>query len=405
MKIGFFTDGYLPQKNGVATSVLEYAEGLRKKGHTVTIIAPKYPGYKDKRNNVIRLTSVNYKKSVGVRVAVYLPEKAFRDLLRLDFDVIHGHGDGPITMLGWIIAKRKNIPYILSHHTFWNRYTHYLPVGRMLIRPRVVEKFTQIFANSCSAIISPSYVSKKELKNYGISKPITVIHHGLDLKKYIKGDTKFLRKKLKIKEKDKILLYVGRLGKEKSVDTLLYAFEKVQKKLPHTALVLIGEGQQKEYLQKLATKLDISENTYFLGEIDYKKIPSVFYSADVFVFASKTETLGKVVLEAMAAGLPTVTLNVAPFKELIRNKQEGILVSATPTSFARQIVTLLSDDNLRTTIGQNAKLRAQEFSLENAVQKIEDIYTKEIELYQLRKKRKITHLFSKVKDFLEVEFK
>ncbi|HRN96802.1 MAG TPA: glycosyltransferase [Candidatus Levybacteria bacterium] len=401
MKIGFFTDGYLPQKNGVATSVAEYAQGLQKKGHSVTIIAPKYPRFKDKKNNVIRLSSINYKKSIGVRLAVYLPEKAFRELLKLDFDVIHGHGDGPVTMLGWIIAKQKNIPFILSHHTFWNKYTHYLPAG-ILIRPRMVEKFTQLFANSCNAIISPSNMSKKELESYGVSKPITVIHHGLDLSNYQKGDTQFLRKKLKIANNHKILLYVGRLGKEKSVDLLLHAFKKVQQQSPHVSLVVIGDGPQKQDLQHLAKTLGIAQNTYFIGEIEYSKIPSVFHSADIFVFASKTETLGKVILEAMAAGLPTVTLNIAPFKELLTNNKEGILVSSNPTAFAKGITTLVQDDVLRKSMGENARRKADQFSIEHAVKKIEDIYVK---LYELRKKRRITYIISRVRDFIDVEFR
>src|SRR5690606_28407831 len=106
------------------------------------------------------------------------------------------------------IAKRKNIPFILSHHTFWNRYTHYLPAGK-LIHPRIVEKITQVFANSCSSIISPSNMSKRELLNYGVTKPITVIHHGLDLSNYTTGNKDFLRKKIKIPADHKILLYVG----------------------------------------------------------------------------------------------------------------------------------------------------------------------------------------------------
>lgn len=401
MKIGFFADGYLPQKNGVATSVAEYADALEKNGHTLTLIAPKYPGYNDTKKNVIRLSSIRYKKETGVRVAIYLPEKAFRELLKLDFDIIHGHGDGPITMLGWTIAKRKNIPFILSHHTFWNRYTHYFPAGR-LIHPRIVEKFTQLFANSCSAIISPSHVSKRELKQYGVTKPITVIHHGLNLSNYKPGNTNFLRKKIKIPTDHKILLYVGRLGKEKSVDVLLQAFQLIHKKDPKTNLVLIGNGTQKEQLEQYAAKLGLADSTHFLGEVDYKQVPSVFQSADIFVFMSKTETLGKVILEAMAAGLPTVTLNIAPYKELITHKSEGLLVSASIRSFANGVLKLLSDDMLRNSMSQNAKAKAEKFSITTAIEKIEAIYGENIEKYELHRKRGI---ISKVRNFLDIEFR
>ncbi len=404
MKIGFFADGYLPQKNGVATSVAEYADGLQKQGHSVTIIAPKYPGYKDKRKNVIRLSSISYKKQIGVRLAIYLPERSFRELLKLDFDIIHGHGDGPITMLGWTIAKRKNIPFILSHHTFWNRYTHYLPAGK-LIHPRIVEKITQVFANSCSSIISPSNMSKKELLNYGVTKPITVIHHGLDLSNYTIGNKDFLRKKIKIPADHKILLYVGRLGKEKSVDLLLHAFKEVHQKNPHTTLVLVGDGTEKKNLEEHAYELGIAQATHFLGEVEYKNIPSVFHSADLFVFASKTETLGKVVLEAMAAGLPIVTFNIAPFKELIKNNKEGLLVPSRIQSFANAVQKIVTNDEMRMEMSKNAKLKAEQFSIINAIKKIETIYEKNISLYEMRRRRGITEIISKVRNFLDVEFR
>ena len=401
MKIGFFTDGYLPQKNGVATSVAEYAKALEKNGHTLTIIAPNYPGHIDRKKNIIRLASINYKKETGIRLAIYLPEKSFRDLLKLDFDVIHGHGDGPITMLGWTIAKRKNIPFILSHHTFWNKYTHYLPAGKF-IHPRMVEKITQLFANSCSSIISPSFMSKRELKNYGVTKPITVIHHGLDLSNYKSGNSDFLRKKIKVPSDHKILLYVGRLGKEKSVDILLHAFQTVHKQNPKTALVLVGHGREKEQLKNHAKGLGIADSTYFLGEVEYKKIPSVFHGADLFVFASKTETLGKVVLEAMAAGLPIVTFNIAPFKELITNNSEGLLVASNTRALAHAAQIILENEPMRIEMSKNAKIKAEQFSIDNAIAKIEEIYKENIELYEIRRRRGI---ISKVRNFLDVEFR
>lgn len=403
MKIGFFADGYLPQKNGVATSVTEYADALQALGHEVTIIAPKYPGYKDRKKNVIRLSSINIKKEIGIRLALYLPEKAFVHLLRHDFDIIHGHGDGPITMLGWTIAKRKNIPFILSHHTFWNNYMHYFPGGK-IINPDVVKKFTKLFANSCSYIISPSGLAKRELRKYGVTKPITVIPHGLDLTNYTKGDSTFLHKKAKIPKDNKILLFVGRLGKEKSIELLLKSFRIIHESMPNTSFVLVGEGPQRKVLENLAQELGISKNIHFFGEIDYKKIPSVFHSADLFLFSSKTETLGKVIIEAMAAGLPVVTLNIAPFKEMITQGKEGFLVQFNAASIARAALSILQDDKLQNEMSQNAKIKAETFSINNIIMKIESIYAKTIHSLELKRKRRITKIISRVRSFIEVEF-
>lgn len=402
MKIGFFTDGYLPQKNGVATSVVEYARALESHGHEVIVIAPRYPGYKDKSKNIIRLSSINFRKEIGIRIALYLPEKSFRNLLKLDFDVIHGHGDGPITMLGWTIAKRKNVPFILSHHTFWNKYTHYFPAGK-LIRPRIVEKFTQVFANSCNAVISPSQMSKNELLSYGVTTPISVIQHGLDLSKFVHPDNQYLRKKYKISQTSKILLYIGRLNKEKSVNLLLEAFEKIYGTNPDTILVLLGDGPEKEHLLHMAKNMKLHRAIYFMSSIDYKNIPAVLHSADIFIFASKTETFGKVVIEAMAAGVPTVTFRIAPFTEIIQHKKDGLLVSPTASALAKGVVSLLDNEELRTILGQNALKKSKNFSIDYAVQQVEKIYIKTCKEHESRSKRGIGTILTKVKNLIDVE--
>jgi 1,2-diacylglycerol 3-alpha-glucosyltransferase len=305
-------------------------------------------------------------------------------------------------MLGWTIAKRKNVPFILSHHTFWNKYTHYFPAGK-LIRPKIVEKFTQVFANSCDAVISPSQMSKKELMSYGITTPISVIHHGLDLTKYSESDTNFLRKKYKIPSTHKILLYIGRLNKEKSVEMLIDSFSKIYKTNSNTVLVLLGDGPEKDHLVEMTKDLNIQKAVYFMNSIDYKNIPAVLHSSDLFVFASKTETFGKVVIEAMAAGVPTVTFKIAPFTEIIQNNKDGLLVSPNAISLAKGVVSVLENDELRNEMGKNALLKSQEFSIEHSIKKIEKIYIKTCDEHESRSKRGITKIFNKVKNLIEVE--
>ncbi len=121
MRIGFFTDGFPPQTNGVATTVYESMEALIKKGHEVFVVAPKYPKFKDKGKNIFRISSIPMSKNPDVRIGLSLPEKELREM---DFDLIHGHSGGPISFLGWEIARGKNIPYIITYHTLWNKYTH-----------------------------------------------------------------------------------------------------------------------------------------------------------------------------------------------------------------------------------------------------------------------------------------
>ena len=132
MRIGFFTDGFLPQPNGVATSVFEAARELERRGHEVFIVAPRYPGFVDKNINVIRLTSIKIFEEPEMRIALNIPDRGLRKIMSMDFDLIHGHSGGPVTFLGFQVARAKKIPYVATYHTLWNKYTHYFLKGKVV---------------------------------------------------------------------------------------------------------------------------------------------------------------------------------------------------------------------------------------------------------------------------------
>lgn len=183
MKIGFFTDAYFPQVNGVVTSVYETARELRRRGHEVYIVTSRYPSYEDKEKNITRLSSIMLNKKTNIRVATHLPEKALFNLYKMDFDIIHGHGGGTISLLGLEIAKIKKIPYVFTYHTLFSKYAHYILKG-LIIRPKMIEALSRIFCNRCDIVIAPTHKIKEILASYGVKKPIVVIPTGLDIKKF-----------------------------------------------------------------------------------------------------------------------------------------------------------------------------------------------------------------------------
>ncbi len=401
MKIGFFTNGYLPQKNGVATTVAGYAKALRKQGHEVYIIAPKYPHYKNDTKNIIRLTSLKVQQKTDIRVALYLPERGLAKALSIDFDIIHGHSGGPITLLGWEVARRKNIPFVLTYHTLWTKYTHYFFKG-LVITPKMVERASKVFGNTCDGIIAPTGRVKKELKTYGIKKPIDIIPNGIHLSNFENVTTEYLHRKAKILHQTKIILYLGRLGKEKSIDVLLKAFQRVHRELPQTAFVLIGEGTEKENLENLAKKLKIADAVYFLGGIDYKHVPKALAGSDLFVFASKTETQGMVVLEALASGLPVVAVNAHPFKDIITPPEHGLLAKYDPKDFAEKMITSLTDEEYQQKVAEKAKRKAAEFSLEALTPELEKFYQNVIINSRKDGKSRLRNKLKLVKSYLDV---
>ncbi len=372
MTIGFFTDGYAPQVNGVATSVESTAKALRKKGHKVFIIAPKYPDFKDKDKNVIRLQSIPFYKGMNLRVATHLPEKAMLDVSKIPFDVIHGHSGGTVTIMGLEIAKIKNIPYVFTYHTLWNRYTHYVLKGKILT-PKMAEIASRVFSNRCDYVIAPTERVKKELKSYGVKKPITVIPSGIDIERFEKAKKGYLRKKLGLR-KEKILLYAGRLGKEKSIDFIIKAFEKVSKKDSSTVLVIAGYGPEEEKLKKLAKKLNLEGKVLFTGLINQKDMPKVYKDAQIFLFASKTETQGLVVIEAMASGLPVVGVNDPAIETMVVDGQNGFITKRDPGEFSRKILEMLSNEELLFKFSKESKKHAEGFSLDKVACMFESLY-------------------------------
>lgn len=374
MKIGFFTDGYLPQKNGVATSVDLFAKELERLGHEVYIVAPKYPGVIDGKN-VIRLTSVKVSTKPELRVALHLPDKSLRKVVSINFDIIHGHSGGPITLLGWEIARTKNIPYVATYHTLWSKYTHYFLRGKV-IKPKMLEGATRIFTNQCTHIIAPSNKIRKELLRYGVKKPISIIPSGVNISVFQGDKEDVLRQKTGASSEDKILLYVGRLGKEKSVDFLIRSFRLILEENKKTSLVLVGDGPERHALFRLAKELGIEKNTHFFGEVDPQEMPEIYRSADCFVFASTSETQGMVLLEALASSLPVVAVKDLSTSDVIKNGVNGFLVKKRQGAFAGKVAQVLKDDLLRAKLSENARGSVLEHDIAKTTQKLDALYKK-----------------------------
>ena len=384
MRIAFFAESYLPDPNGVATSVAATAAELERQGHTVYIIAPKHPGYKD-RKNVIRLYSVKLYEDLDMRTALYLPEPNLIKVLRMKkLDIIHGQDGGVMSLLGWEVARIKNLPFIGTYHTIVHEYTHYLLKGKVF-RPGIVKAVTRIFGNMCEQLIAPTERAKQELRKCGVKTPITILPNGIDRTRFLNVKKGYLHKRLKIAKDTKILLYVGRLGREKSVEFLIKSFQYVIKKEPNTALVLIGGGPDKDTLINLAKELNLEKKIYLPGFIEQKFMPQVYSDSDIFLFSSKTETQGMAPIEAMTSGLPVVAVQDKTLKELIEDGKNGYLTSRNNEGFAKKILFLLKDEKIREEMGKNAQTSTERYSLVETTKQLVDIYTNFLKIHKKKK--------------------
>ena len=304
MRIGLFSDTYLPQINGVTTTVHWLREELEHMGHEVYVFCPHY-GREKPDPHVIRLPAVTFLFHRESRVAFPMPLRARRILGELD--AIHSHTPFSLGALALWAARWARIPHVHTYHTLYVAYRHYLPPP---LRPprRMAEVLSAAFCNRCDAVTVESTPIRDELLRYGVRVPIHVFPFGVNLRAFSCPIQHDLRADLALPDRAPVLLYVGRLAPEKNVFFLLRMFREVALRRPDVLLVMIGGGPSAEDLVHEASRLGVARRVLFPGYIGHDRLVDYYRQADLFVFASKTETQGMVVLEAMAAGLPVVAI-------------------------------------------------------------------------------------------------
>jgi 1,2-diacylglycerol 3-alpha-glucosyltransferase len=379
MKIGLFTDSYLPLHDGVATSVANLARELKEMGHDVFVIAPKRYKYRD-RKNVIRLFAVRLFDQPEFWAGVEIPHPSLFKVFFMKFDIIHGHSGGPISFMGWQMAKLKGIPFVMTYHTFWKHYRHYFILPRLL-SPKILEKISAITANMSDSVVVPTEKVRVELVSYGAKKPIHVIPSGIYTENFNYAKRGFLHEKLNIPASKKILLTVGRLGKEKSLGMLLQAFAMAAKINPQLVLVIVGQGRKKDKdnLNTLIQKLALDHKVFNISGVDHADMPKVYADAKLFLFASFTETQGLVVIEALASGVPVVAVKSLTFDGVIKEGYNGYQTERSIDDFAKRIIKVMENDDTLEKLASNARESAEIFSVHHTADEISKLYMKLIQ--------------------------
>ena len=375
MKIGIFTESYKPYTSGVVTSISTLKDELTRLGHEIHIFAPKYPNYEEIEDNVYRYFSIPSPTNPGYSLA--LPMHPGMNLLmkNLQLDLIHVHSPFTMGRVGLHYARKFNLPMLFTYHTRYDQYVHYVPVAHDLAK-EVTIKYSRHFCNECDHIIAPSHEIESIIRSFEVTTPISVIPSGVPLDKYKGGDPCYLRKHYPIPANNRILLFAGRLSQEKNLPFLIKAFKKVKRRLPQTTLVLVAGGPLEEELKGLVTSLNLSlwDDVVFTGPLPFASLVNAYYSADLFVFSSLTETQGLVLIEAMAAGLPVAAVRASGVSEMVDDGMDGLLTSEDTGEFATAICRILQDDELYHKLQANAYLKAQKLSSHNMALEMERVY-------------------------------
>jgi glycosyltransferase involved in cell wall biosynthesis len=329
MRVGFFTEVYHPIVNGIVTSLDGLGAGLRALGNEVYCFAPRVPGCEVSDGPVYRMPSLPLPVPTEYRLTVPVVSRHKRHAVINRLNVIHAHSP---FVTGWMAvryARRLRIPLVYTYHTRLEEYAHYVPFEPNATR-RAASTLTRNFANLADAVIVPTPAMRERLLQLGVTVDVEIIPSGIDLRVFSAGRRREdIRRRLGVRDGERMLLFVSRLAREKNVDVLVRAIAKTP--VP-SRLIIAGEGPEREALEQLASECGVADRVNFLGAAAREDLPDLYATADAFVFASVTETQGLVLAEALAAGTLVLAADAPQVREVVDGA--GRLVAPTPGAFA-----------------------------------------------------------------------
>ena len=337
MNVVIFTDTYYPETNGIAVSAKILVDDLKANGHQVLVVTSidsnKAP-YKE--GSVIYITfpekgSRGFFRTRGIYALTMLKHvKAFKP------DVIHDETNGQIGQLGRYTAKLLDVPFVYTYHTFREKYATYVDGSLFTRISRASERrYFQKMTNISTEFIAPSLKIKNYLRKTGVDKYINVIPTGInpswfEVDEATKKDIKYFQKKYELEDDTKVVLCVGRLVKEKSVDLLLNSFKRyLDNYQEKVRLLIVGDGDQVDELKSLAEQLEIADKVTFTGKVNHEKIKSYYLMADVLASPSLSETQSMAILEAMAASTIVLARDDNLLSDLIDDEVNGFIYGDT----------------------------------------------------------------------------
>jgi 1,2-diacylglycerol 3-alpha-glucosyltransferase len=358
MKILFISDVYFPRINGVSTSIRTFVLQMQNLGHEVHLIAPDYDVVTEDEAWIKRIPARSIYFDPEDKLMKYGEAvKLLPALEQEKYDIIHVHTPFVAHYLGLKLAAQLNIPCIETYHTFFEDYLHhYLPWMPKSIARGIARMISKRQCNAVDAIVAPSNPMLDVLRRYGVNVLSEVIPTGLQDSSFAAADGQAFRLKYGIPLDRPMLLYVGRVAFEKNIDFLLEMTKILAEKRPDVLLVVTGEGPAEASLHKLAKTLEIEKNVQFIGYLDRnKELNACYESADIFVFASKSETQGLVLLEAMAQATPVVAIAELGTASILIEGKGALIAPDDTTQFAERVHQLLLNPEHRFELGNRAK--------------------------------------------------
>ena len=408
MRIGLFADTYPPQINGVSTSVQMLKGALEKEGHIVYVITSNNESafrYKyDEKERVLRVPGIK----TGIydyRLSRIYPVHLRKFIKSWNLDIIHSHHEFSIGIMARLLAKELNIPLVHTLHTMYEDNIEIMTKGHFdKTSKKILEEITNLFCDkTCNELIVPTIKVYSLLKDkYGFTRNIHIIPSGIEVERFYRENLDIkvidqIKKDVGIKRSDRVLIYLGRIGPEKSIDFLVKAMPKIIKKNKDIKLLIVGPGPEEDNLKKLAKKLDIEKYVIFTGGVHWDDVPYYYACGEILVNASTYETQGLTMVEGMATSLAPVCINDPALTSCVTDKIDG-LVFNNEEEYIDEVLTLIKDKNYLKEIQTNARRRAEDYSSKSYALKVLEVYKEAIKSKEKKDNKNIINkIVNKIK--------
>lgn len=379
MHIAALTYYYLPVINGVTLTIADWKKAAETHGVAYTVYTSQSRLPLVREPHVFEFPAVPVYSRMGFTIPLFPYLFLKQEMQKQEIDCIHVHHIFSIGKLAIRLGSALHIPVVFTYHTQYLDYVRlyfpFLPKWfvRMIINRSIVN-----LMNRCQAVTVALPYLKKKLLRRGVVAPIHVVPIGVDTMRFSHGERATARRILHVQKHDIVLLGTGRMEREKNWKFVLRAFRYLLRSYKQIRLVLVGSGTYLSHLQQLARKMNITDNIQFISRVTPSDMPNYYAAGDIYVSASVTETFGRVIVEAMAAGLPVVALATAANRDIIKDNVSGILVKKRNIRlFAEKIELLVRGKKKRLAIGKMAQEHVRRgFDISKSWTCLEQVYKK-----------------------------
>ena len=379
LNILMLSDVYFPRINGVSTSIETFRRELLGQGHRVSLVVPTYQaGDLVDRSGIVRVPGWPVPRDPEDRIMRWHALRlALARFTREPWDVIHVHTPFLAHLAGVQLAVELDCPLVTSYHTLFEEYLHhYVPVAWPALTRGFARRVSRHQCHQADAVVVPSQAIRDRLAAYGVGEDrMHVLPTGLPDSAFDRGDGAAFRLAHGLEPDRPLALFVGRVAHEKNVGFLLEALRTTVRQVPRAMLVVAGDGPALPALRAEVQRLGLGESVRFLGYVSRgRRLADCYAAADVFAFASRTETQGLVLLEAMAQGVPVLALAEMGTREILEGSPGAVIGSARASEFGAQLAELLAEPRQREALAAGAAAWARHWSGRTLAQRLAELY-------------------------------